>query len=53
MMDEPNEPVQCPDPRNVSSAPSSRNVELLFFAGLFVLWFALQVWILPKARVPT
>lgn len=33
--------------------PPWRNMEYLFFLGLFVLWLALQVWVLPKAGVRT
>lgn len=53
MMDEPNEPVRHPDKRNASFPPPRRNMELLFFVGLLILWIVLQVWILPKAGVPT
>ncbi len=28
-------------------------MEILFFAGVLVLWFALQMWILPSLGVPT
>lgn len=28
-------------------------VEILFFLGLILLWFALQMWILPSMGVPT
>ena len=31
----------------------SRTVEALVLLGIFVLWVVLQVWILPKAGVPT
>lgn len=31
----------------------SNLMEILFFAGALVLWFALQMWILPSLGVPT
>lgn len=30
-----------------------RSVELLVLLGIFALWIILQVWVLPKAGVPT
>ncbi len=29
------------------------NMEYLFFAGLLLLWFVFQMWVLPKAGVST
>ncbi len=31
----------------------SKLMEILFFAGVLVFWFALQMWILPSLGVPT
>ena len=31
----------------------SSHMEILFFVGVLVLWFALQMWILPSLGVPT
>ncbi len=28
-------------------------MEILFFLGLILVWFALQMWILPSMGVPT
>ncbi|WP_202920464.1 hypothetical protein [Urbifossiella limnaea] len=36
-----------------ASPTASRAVELLVLLGIFVLWVVLQVWVLPKAGVPT
>jgi hypothetical protein len=33
--------------------PPRRGMEYLFILGLFVLWFVLQFWVLPKMGVPT
>lgn len=30
-----------------------RGVELLVLLGVFALWIILQVWVLPRAGVPT
>lgn len=31
----------------------SRPMEVLLLLGIFALWIVLQVWVLPKAGVPT
>lgn len=36
-----------------ATSSGSRTVELLILLGVFVLWVALQAWVLPKAGVPT
>jgi hypothetical protein len=36
------------------AAPNEgRKMDILLLLGLFVLWIILQVWVLPKAGVPT
>ncbi len=30
-----------------------RTMDLLVLLGLFALWIILQIWVLPKAGVPT
>lgn len=32
---------------------SGKAAEVLALLGIFALWVALQVWVLPKAGVPT
>ena len=32
---------------------ASRPMEVLLLLGIFALWIILQVWVLPKAGVPT
>jgi hypothetical protein len=41
--------------RDAIPTPSkgSRSMETLILLGIFVLWIVLQVWVLPKAGVPT
>lgn len=36
-----------------AGSPRSTIMEILFFVGMVVVWFALQMWILPSMGVPT
>lgn len=36
-----------------AGSPRSTIMEILFLVGVVVLWFALQMWILPSMGVPT
>ncbi len=38
---------------DVTPQQPRRNMEYLFFLGLFALWIVLQVWVLPKMGVRT
>lgn len=44
-----------PDPSLPATAgsPWRTRMEVLILAGILVLWIILQVWVLPKAGVPT
>ena len=46
------EPANAPEPNPLGGAAPTpkRNMEYLFFVGLFVLWIVLQAWVLPKGR---
>jgi hypothetical protein len=46
------EPTGSLGPVMKSKTPR-RNMDILIFLGLFVLWIVLQVWVLPKLGVPT
>lgn len=43
-----------PEPATGEALPvEGRRVELLVLLGIFALWIIMQVWVLPKAGVPT
>lgn len=47
-------PEEPTTPAPGGATPSgSRTVEPLILLGVFVLWVALQAWVLPRAGVPT
>jgi hypothetical protein len=52
-----NTPVAADDPRQPSLARGKQRgtygMELIFIIGFIGLWFALQLWILPKFGVST
>lgn len=42
------------EPARGGGAPNEgRKMDILLLLGVFALWIVLQVWVLPKAGVPT
>ena len=45
---------QQPNPTSGGAAPNEgRKMDILLLMAVFTLWIVLQVWVLPKAGVPT
>jgi hypothetical protein len=44
------EPTAAPE---IAPTGGSRTMEYLILLAIFALWIILQVWVLPKAGVPT
>jgi hypothetical protein len=42
-----------PDTGDVQTRTRSNLMDLLVFVAIFALWIVLQIWVLPKAGVPT